>query len=340
MPLRVTHPLLSVIKQIQAELPSLMRQAHVPGLGLVLIREGQIVWQEAFGLRQAETTEALTTETLFQAASLSKPLFAYGVLHLVQAGVLALDRSLTKYLPTPFVSGDPLLDQITARMVLSHQAGWPNWREDGQPLIRTFSPGAQFGYSGEGFGYLQQVVEHVSNQSLEQFMDQRVFGPLQMPRSTFLWTVPETEAAHGHDQEGKPCTPFSMAGPHAAASLQTTPSEYARLVCALFEEASAPGSLSSVWKGEMLRPQVELEPAVAWGLGWGLQHTEYGWAFWHTGDNPGFKQFTLAYPQTRSGLVIMTNGDGGTRVWEPLCHLGLGGEYPLFAWRARSHESA
>jgi CubicO group peptidase (beta-lactamase class C family) len=315
-----------------------MRQAHVPGLGLALIRESNIVWQGAFGVKRTDTAELLTTETQFQAASLSKPLFAYGVLHLVEQGVLELDRPLTAYLPTPIVSDDPLLDQITTRMVLCHLTGWPNWREDGQPLVRQAGPGAQFGYSGEGFGYLQQVVEQVSGQPLDRFMRQMVFVPLGMSQSTYPWAVPdETDGAFGHEDVGKLSIPFSMAGPHAAASLQTTPSEYARFVCAMLEPETASHSLSEALRAEMVCPQVELEPALAWGLGWGLQQTEDGWAFWHSGDNPGFKNFALAYPQAQIGLVIMTNSDSGAKLWEPLLRLSLGGEYPLFAWRARQH---
>jgi CubicO group peptidase (beta-lactamase class C family) len=96
-----------------------------------------------------------------------------------------------------------------------------------------------------------------------------------------------------------------------------------------------PGTLSLAWREEMLQAHTQLEPEVAWGLGWGLQQTEDGRAFWHAGYNPGFKNFTLAYPETQMGIVIMTNSDSGAALWEPLLHASLGGEYPLFAWRAR-----
>jgi CubicO group peptidase (beta-lactamase class C family) len=337
MSLRATPPLSAMIEQIQTELPLMMEQACVPGLGLALIRDGQIVWQAAFGVKQADTLEVLTTETIFQAASLSKPLFAYSVLRLVDQDILDLDRSLIEYLPATFVSTDPLLKQITARIVLCHLTGWPNWREDGQPLIRSTAPGARFSYSGEGFGYLQEVIEHITNQPLEQFMQQTVFVPLGMPRSTYAWTIPEVTVASSHDSLGKPSTPFRTPGSHAAASLQTTPFEYARFMCAMLASETIPHPLSAACQQEMLRPQVELEPAIAWGLGWGLQHTEDGWAFWHSGDNPGFKNLALAYPEARIGLVIMTNSDGGTKLWEPLLHLSLGGKYPLLAWREKSH---
>ena len=124
-----------------------------------------------------------------------------------------------------------------------------------------------------------------------------------------------------------------MASPHAAASLHTTPADYARFLCAMLQPGTGPGYLSMTWREEMIRPYVELAPGVAWGLGWGLQQTKDGWAFWHSGDNPGFKSFTLTYLETQTGIVIMTNGDNGATLWESLLCASLGGDYPLFAGR-------
>ncbi len=327
-------PLSTLIQQLEATIPSLMKQAQVPGLSLSLIRDAQIIWSSASGVKQANTSESVSTQTIFQAASLSKPLFAYATLRLVERGEIDLDRPLISYLPAASGSDDPLQDRITTRMVLRHMTGWPNWRENEQPLYRSVAPGERFGYSGEGFGYLQQVVEHVTSQSLEAFMQKTVLNPLRMSSSSYLWTVPDdADIATGHDQQGKPSLSFTMVTPHAAASLHTTPSDYARFLCAMLRPNTTASALPLVWIEEMLRPQIQLEPRIAWGLGWGLQQTEDGWAFWHSGDNPGFKNFVLVYPEIQMGIVIMTNGDGGASLWEPLLHASLGGEYPLFIWR-------
>lgn len=336
-------PLSTLIEHLETTLPSLMKEAQVPGLSLTLIRDAQLVWSGAWGVKQADTQEPVTPQTIFQAASLSKPLFAYAVLLLAQRKEIELDRPLTGYLSTASISNDPLVERVTARMVLSHLTGWPNWREDGQPLVFQHTPGEQYSYSGEGFGYLQQVVEAVTGQPLEVFIRQTVFDPLRMPRSSFVWAdVENVENATGHDEQGKPVTPFTMAAPHvamaaphAAASLHATPSDYARFLCTLLDSETMQGPLSPVWKEEMLRPHVWLESEIAWGLGWGLQQNRDGWAFWHSGDNPGFKSFTLAYQSQRMGVVIMTNSDNGTTLWKPLLQTCLGGQYPLFAWRAR-----
>ena len=337
MSLRTVQPVGLIIEAVEQTLPRLMQQARVPGVSLALIRDAQIVWQAAFGVKNAEQNEQLTPATLFQAASLSKPLFAYAVLCLVDQGILDLDCPLTEYQSPPFISTDPFLPQITARMVLCHLTGWPNWREKGQPLIRSTLPGTAFSYSGESFGYLQKVIEHLTHQPLAQFLRQRVLLPLGMTHSTYEWTTAESNPSSGHNLEGKPSALFILPEPHAAASLQTTPYEYARFLCAMLNAETLPHVLSPHRLQEMLHPQVELEPAIFWGLGWGLQDTHDGRAFWHSGDNPGFKNLALAYPEMRIGLVIMTNGDGGTELWEPLLRLSLGGDYPLLAWRKRTH---
>ena len=123
---------------------------------------GVTAWSGAFGTRRQDSGEPVRTDTIFQAASLSKPVFAITVLRLVELAVLELDTPLSGYLPDEYGADDSQLDQITARHVLSHTTGWPNWRPDGQPLRRESPLGERFTYSGEGYVYLQHVAEHRS----------------------------------------------------------------------------------------------------------------------------------------------------------------------------------
>ncbi|HEY0752552.1 MAG TPA: serine hydrolase domain-containing protein [Ktedonobacteraceae bacterium] len=221
-----------------------MREAHVPGLGLSLMRDARVAWQGFWGRKRADSEEPVTEQTIFQAASLSKPLFAYAVLSLAQQGTFDLDRPLTAYLPAASLPDDPLVERISGRVVLCHLSGWPNWREEGQPLTRLREPGKRFGYSGEGFGYLQQAIEALTGLPLETFMQQTACAPLGLARSSYLWTAGEQAACAGaHDATGQPMPPFSLATPHAAASLHTTPADYARFLCAMLEPGKIPGSL-------------------------------------------------------------------------------------------------
>ena len=120
--------------QLQADIPKLMQQADVPGFAIALIQDGRPLRIYNFGFKNAETKQPVTDDTIFEAASLSKPVFAYAVLKLVDQGKLGLDVPLTTYLPKPYIEGDPRLEKITARIVLSHRTGFRNWRGDGNPL--------------------------------------------------------------------------------------------------------------------------------------------------------------------------------------------------------------
>src|SRR5262249_26786218 len=142
--------------------------------------------------------------TVFEAASLSKPVFAYAVLKLVEQGKIGLDVPLTKYLPKPYVDGDPRLEKITARIVLSHRTGFPNWRGP-NPLTFHFTPGEAFSYSGEGFVYLQRVVEQIESKPLNDVMAELVFNPLGMTSSSYVWRADFDElTATGHDSDAIP----------------------------------------------------------------------------------------------------------------------------------------
>jgi CubicO group peptidase (beta-lactamase class C family) len=127
-----------------------MARARVPGLAIALVADTRLVWNGTFGWANSATGAPVTQETVFEAASLSKPVFAYAVLQLVDAGVLELDVPLVRYLPGGYdVGEDPRVAQITARHVLSHRTGFPNWRAPGTPLTINFAPGERFSYSGE-----------------------------------------------------------------------------------------------------------------------------------------------------------------------------------------------
>ena len=167
----------------------LMWRAGVPGLSIAVIRDGKTAWIGYLGLRSEATEKPVTRSTVFNVGSLSKPVFAYGVLKLVDAGKLKLDEPLAPYLPKEFVEGDPRFKQITARFVLSHRTGFPNWPGDGQPLTIHFTPGEKFSYSGAGMVFLQKAVEKITGKPLNDYMQEAVFGPLGMKHSSYVWNL-------------------------------------------------------------------------------------------------------------------------------------------------------
>src|SRR5215471_12239255 len=186
-PLKAALKREDLVADLERLIPDLMKKADVPGLSIAVIRDAQVMWCRGFGVANVETRQPVDDNSVFEAASLSKPVFAYAVLKLVDAGKLDLDTPLTRYLPGAYVENDDRLNLITARIVLSHRTGFPNWRPQGQPLKIHFRPGEKFSYSGEGVVYLQKVVEHITGEPFDAFMKRTVFDPLQMTASSYVW---------------------------------------------------------------------------------------------------------------------------------------------------------
>jgi CubicO group peptidase (beta-lactamase class C family) len=166
-----------------------MATNRLPGLSVTVIEDGMVTWSEVFGQANLETGEPVTSETMFEAASLSKPVFAYAVLKLAELGRLSLDEPLVETLHPEGYPEHDFIRQITARHVLEHTTGLPNWRDgiDGEMSPR-FEPGSEWGYSGEAFFWLQRVVEHRTGEGLDSLMQRLVLEPAGMTRSTFSWT--------------------------------------------------------------------------------------------------------------------------------------------------------
>ena len=184
-----------------AEIPSLMELATVPGLAFAVV-DGSRVTSYVFGMARRELLQVVTDATEFEAASLGKPVFAAAVLRLVDAGVLELDRPLSSYALLPDAT-DPGARAITARHVLSHSTGLPNWREAPGPLVPASAPGSRFSYSGEGVFYLQRIIERVVGQPIEHVMREQVLDPLGMASSSYVWRPAFSNTmATGYDERG------------------------------------------------------------------------------------------------------------------------------------------
>lgn len=333
----------ATIQQLEKDVPELMKKNGVPGLAIAVIRDGKTTWVHGFGIKDAKTNQPVTGETVFEAASLSKPVFTYGVLKLVEQGKLGLDVPLTTYLPKPFVAGDERLAKITARIVLSHRTGFPNWPNDDGVSI-YFTPGERFSYSGEGYIYLQRVVEQITAKPLNDYMREAVFTPLGMISSSYVWR-PDFDAltATGHDSDGKPTELAKPTEALAASTLNTTAKDYA-----LFVEAVLNGKgLKSATLREMETPEIALDPEcricikhepkqlsknLFWGLGWGIERKDGTDVLWHWGDNGSFKAFVMADPKTKSGVVMFANSEKGLEVAKPVVEETMDRGSLAFEW--------
>lgn len=345
----------STITILEQHTPAWMEESAVVGLSVALIADAHVVWSRGFGYQDKAAEQPVTPATIFQAASLSKPVFAYMVLKLAAAGKLNLDTPLSDYLPEPYLSDEPRLPLITARRVLCHTPGFPNWRSEDQPFAIRFTPGERFSYSGEGYVYLQKVVEHLTGESLTKLAQTHIFQPFNMPTSSYVWIEPYTElAAQGYKTTGEPAEVGKMDTPNAAYSLYTTAPEFARVVCAIMEPRETSAYLSVTQIAEMLRPYVsvnndpswrdnwpatdyQVNPQVSWGLGWGLEHLPGGDVFWHWGDNGAFKAFVMGNRAQKTGLVMMSNSANGLKLCAKLYGATLSGDHPGIAWLESLH---
>ncbi len=344
-PLRAKAKKEQIIERLNAVVPMLLEEGKVPGLSIALIQKGELVWHKGYGVKNAQTKEAVTDNTVFEAASLSKPVFAYAVMKLVDEGKLDLDVPLTKYLPGNYdVGEDARINQITARHVLSHRPGFPNWRRQNNALTIHFTPGERFSYSGEGYVYLSKVVEKITGENFNDFMKRMVFVPLGMNDSSYVWRESYVaQHAFSHSNAGQMTGQNRSTQHNAAASLRTTAQDFGRFLAAI---AKGKGLKSATWR-QMLTPQVQvsesgtnnatkppekLSTSISWGLGWGLQTTGDGLAYWHWGDNGNTKAYVLVYDKQQFGLVVFTNGANGLKIVPEIISESLGGQQPALSW--------
>lgn len=326
---RSSAPWGTLIADLEKQIPKLMEEAIVPGVSIAIIEDAKLRWRRAFGVRDSASTKPVDDETMFEAASMSKPVFAYAVMKLCEKGVIDLDTPLTKYTPERFLEGDPRLDLITARHVLSHTSGFQNWRSEEEPLKIHFTPGEKYLYSGEGYSYLQSVVTHVTAQPIEQYMKANLFVPFGMASSGYVWNDTfATLMARPHDQKGnafdnKKSTATDAARYGSSGALLTTPTDYAKFVIEVIDPKQSDAfRLNKNSLQEMLRPQVKVtdggEYSISWALGWRLAHTKNGDVINHGGDNKGFHSWADASVERKSGFVIMTNGENGQELLKKL----------------------
>jgi CubicO group peptidase (beta-lactamase class C family) len=314
------------------------RMAHwgVPGVSVAVIDGGEVAWAKAWGVKDVETGDPVTPTTLFQAASISKPVAVMGMLRLVEAGRLDLDAPVGGYLSSWAAPDNGFDEPVTLRRLASHTAGtnvhgFPGYaRSAARPatagvlrgegntdaVFVELEPGSQWRYSGGGTTILQLVMEDVTGRTFEDYMAGAVLGPAGMNHSTFAQPLPEDrweDAAAGHKSDGSRVADGWHVYPEkAAAGLWTTPADLARLAAEV--QRSLRGESSAVLSRAMTA--LMLEPVEnEYGLGFATE-PETG-RFGHGGANAGFRATLAAFRDGR-GLAIMTNSDEGGAVAQEL----------------------
>ena len=301
----------------------------IPGVSLALFKEGKVVYHRTFGTQNHLTGRPVAQDTLFEAASISKPVFAYAFMRLVDQGLIDLDRPLHEVLPFDNIADDPRSKKITARLVLSHQAGLPNWPFGGVGGFRNgdtrelmYEPGEGYSYSGTMINYLGRVAEKLTGKQIEQIVKEQTLDTMGMTGTYFTDNdVVAAKKSMGHyhtlpNFSGNP-TEASM-----ASSMHTEAVDLARFAIGLMEgRGLRPETQAEMWKRHLEVPRDDdpddLPPSYA-ALGFFWQPTGVGMAVGHGGNNGDFQCEMLMVPDKKLGFVVMTNNNVGHKLAEVL----------------------
>jgi CubicO group peptidase (beta-lactamase class C family) len=341
-----------------------MASARVTGMAITVFNNNEPVYKKTFGYKRADTKEPLRESTNIYGASLSKVVFAMLVMKLVEEGVIDLDKPLQQYLPKPIYEYQPLMkwhdnykdlkndtlyQKITARMCLDHTTGFANWRwyEPDQKLRVNFTPGSKYEYSGEGLVYLQVVIEKMLNKSLEELMQEKIFKPLGMINSSYKWQQRfETDYSFGHDANGKLYQKDKDNDARSASTLETTLDDYAAFTKGVLKNSILKPSTTA----NMFTPQIRIRTVqqfgpnstrdtTAWdaiqlgyGLGWGLLQTPHGTGAFKEGHGDGFQHYTIIFPKTGIGIIIMANSDNGESIFKYLLENLISDTFTPWYW--------
>ena len=319
----------------------LMEEFGVPGVSVAVIQDFKIHWAKAYGVADVETGQLVDIETMFQAASISKPVAAMGVLRAVQDGLFSLDDDINDILDSWTLDGREFTRNrpVTPRTLTSHTSGlgdgfgFPGYDPE-QPLPTTVQileghelsnvgsvfmerePLTFYEYSGGGVTVMELALSDVRRRPFVDVLQEGVLAPIGMTRSSYAQPIsPEhnQNAARAHDNNGESRGPKWHVYPeHAAAGLWTTPTDLARLIIEV--QRSASGESNRVLSQSMIQEMLNPVGVGPFAVGFTVSKVGEGWYFSHGGSNWGFRALMLAHKVKGYGLVVMTNADQGSTV--------------------------
>ncbi len=323
------EPIEDIANSLNDMVPVLMDKNDVVGLSVIVIRENEERIIKHFGYADLDSKKEISEQTVYKAASLGKPIFAYIVVALAQQEKIDLDKPLYLYTDEEVVVNDSRSKEITARMVLSHTTGLPNLGKNVSPHF-SFEPGSDFKYSGYGYQYLQDVIEKITQKSLNELALELVFEPLSMVTSSYYWQKDYDgvlSSSYGDNLDKYTVNQEDQAG-HAAWSLYTTPEDYSKFVTHIMRSSIESESIAS----QLLSPTIDVSKNLMWGLGWGIQGTSPHESFWHWGSKAGYKHYVVAYPIEKVAVIVMTNSRKSFKIVDDIMAESIGGNYPSYDW--------
>ena len=298
-----------VASRLEVSVPRWMEENTVPAVAVGIVENGDVAFRRVFGERYpgAPANES----TIFNVASLTKPIVTIVALKLVATGQFDLDEPLAPYWVDARVRNDPRHRKLTARLVLSHQTGFPNWG-DREHLPFESDPGTSYGYSGAGFEYLKEALERKFGRTLEELSERLLFQPLGMAATRYTWDeeLHEPRFARWFDSAGAPYeAKWKHTDARAADDLLTTIGDYTAFARDVARRDGLPAELFS----EMSTLHTPVNARVGSGLGWrvvpNLANGEF--ALVHGGGDPGVRTRVVVLPNSQRAVVVFTNGDRG-----------------------------
>ncbi|MEO1213983.1 MAG: serine hydrolase [Bacteroidota bacterium] len=356
-------------EELSLKIQDILDKAQLAGLSVQIFNHHQRVYEQAFGFANQEKGDSLNNQHIFYGASFSKAVFGYIIADLVVNGKLDLDRPLQSYLgqalpEIPFekdwkgygnLKDDLRYEKITARMCMNHSSGFPNWRwitKEGQfdpegNIQILFEPGDRYSYSGEGIHLLQFVIEQIMGQSIEEIAQEKVFRPLNMEMTSYIWQKRfEGKFCLGHKADGTTYRKDREDEAGAAGSMETTPEDYSKFFSHMLKLYKAGDARVKL----MFEPSIKIHSemqfgpkswidsgrydniGLGYGIGWGLLESPHGIGAFKEGHSEGFQHYSIMFPEKGIGVILMSNSDRGERTFKELLKLTIGDSFTPWEW--------
>lgn len=316
---------------LNKSLISILTRHSCRGISAAICGEASVLLKCAAGVRDGESCEPMTAESVFWADQLAAPVLAYLAWKLHEEGILDLNKPLSDYTAEPFLPGERNLNYITGRSVLSHTSGLPKRKsENGMPTHVEFMPTTLFSYSNYGLLYLQRAIESATKTDLQTLAEEKIFKPFRMYSSSFVWKAEfEDRFAHPH-VKGAPLRKVRAEKPNASRYFYTTPTDYCLFLNKIFTVQTSQKCLAPLTLEKMLQPQTELYNGLKWTAGFGLCETKNGDLLWQFGDAEGSKTLAFIDRKNNTCTCVAVNDANGFHACQAFLRDALGES--LEAW--------
>jgi len=343
-------------QDIERFLLDLIKISQITTLSVAVVQDDRVAFERTLGVVDPKTRKPADARTVLRAASLSKPVFSYLVMKLIDEGLLRLDEPLADFIDPPFTSypayaslkGDARCRALTPLLLLTHSAGFPNWRRQrpAGPLPFEFDPGQDFSYSGEGYYLLQFLLEKKTGRSLAALAKKKVFDPLGMARSSYLWEARfDGDFAVDLDSGLGQLIRMTRTNANSAGSLLTNASDYAKFMLAALDGKGLKPETADAWRKPRLRvagktlhdrsaPETSLNDDIrlSWTPGWGWFKSPAGEALFHVGAEEGCENYLVLFPEKKTGIVVLSVAGPSARVSPSIVERLIGDIYSPFTW--------